>query len=129
VTDHKTGRNRSNPDLIVGGGTVLQPVLYSAAIEAGLQKRVVSGRLFYSTTAGGFVEHEIPINDYTRGQGLQVLTIVDRAIEQGFLVAAPGERACNWCDFRAVCGPREEERTRKKTPDRLADLEALRSMR
>src|SRR5262249_18150401 len=28
VTDHKTGKNRSNPDLIVGGGAVLQPVLY-----------------------------------------------------------------------------------------------------
>src|SRR5262249_53104493 len=30
VTDHKTGKNRSKPELIVGGGTVLQPVLYSA---------------------------------------------------------------------------------------------------
>jgi hypothetical protein len=129
VTDHKTGRNRSNPDLIVGGGTVLQPVLYSAAIETGLGKRVVAGRLFYSTTAGGFVEHEIPITDYTRGQGLQVLTIVDRAIERGFLAAAPAERACTWCDFRPVCGPREEERTAKKSPGPLADLEALRSMR
>jgi hypothetical protein len=28
-----------------------------------------------------------------------------------------------------VCGPREEERTKRKAPDRLADLEALRSMR
>jgi CRISPR/Cas system-associated exonuclease Cas4 (RecB family) len=129
VTDHKTGKNRSTPDLIVGGGSVLQPVLYSAAVETGLGKKVVAGRLFYSTTAGGFVEHEIPINDYTRGQGLQVLTIVDRAIEQGFLPAAPAKRACTWCDFRPVCGPREEERTGKKAAGRLADLEALRSMR
>ena len=129
VTDHKTGKNRSNPDLIVGGGSVLQPVLYSVAVEQGLGKKVVAGRLFYATTAGGFVEHEIPINDYTRGQGLQVLTIVDRAVETGFLAAAPAERACTWCDFRPVCGPREEERTKGKAPDRLADLEALRSMR
>jgi CRISPR/Cas system-associated exonuclease Cas4 (RecB family) len=129
VTDHKTGRNRSNPDLIVGGGTVLQPVLYSAVIEQGLGKTVAAGRLFYCTTAGGFAEHEIPINGYTRGQGLQVLTIVDRAVESGFLVAAPVERACTWCDFRPVCGPREEERVRRKAPDRLGDLEALRNMR
>ena len=60
MTDHKTGKNRSNPDLIVGGGSVLQPVLYSVAVERGLGKRVVAGRLFYSTTVGGFVEHEIP---------------------------------------------------------------------
>ena len=129
ITDHKTGRNRSNPDLVVDGGKVLQPVLYSVAIEEGLGKKVVAGRLFYCTTAGGFVEHEIPINDHTRSQGLQVLTIVDRSVEQGFLAAAPAERACTWCDFRPVCGPREEERVKRKSHDRLADLEALRSMK
>ena len=129
VTDHKTGKNRSNPDLIVGGGSVLQPVLYAVAIERGLGEKVVEGRLFYSTTAGGFVEHKIPINDYTRGQGLQVLAIIDRALELGFLAASPAERACTWCDFRPVCGPREEERTARKAQDKLADLQALRSMR
>ena len=129
ITDHKTGKNRSTPELVVGGGAVLQPVLYSVAVEQGLGKKAVAGRLFYCTTAGGFIEHEIPVNDYTRGQGLQALTIIDRAVEQGFLVAAPAERACTWCDFRPVCGPREEERTRRKAPDKLADLEALRSMR
>jgi CRISPR/Cas system-associated exonuclease Cas4 (RecB family) len=129
VTDHKTGKNRSNPDLIVGGGAVLQPVLYSMAVEEGLKKKVVGGRLFYCTTAGGFVEHEIPINEYTRSQGLQALTIVDRAVEHGFLPAAPAERACTWCDFRPVCGPGEERRVAHKAKDKLADLEALRSMR
>jgi hypothetical protein len=129
VTDHKTGRNRSNPDLIVGGGTVLQPVLYSMAVEQGLRKKVVAGRLYYSTTAGGFADKAIELNDYTRGQALQVLETIDRAVEEGFLVAAPAERACTWCDFRPVCGPREQERVKRKAADRLADLEALRSMR
>ena len=129
ITDHKTGKNRSNPDLIVGGGTMLQPVLYSMAIEQGLEKKVAEGRLFYCTTAGGFADHKIPINDYTRGQGLQVLTIVDRAVEQGFLPAAPADGACRWCDFRSVCGPREEERVGRKSADRLADLLALRAIR
>src|SRR5262245_6393826 len=129
VTDHKTGKNRATPDLIVGGGAVLQPVLYSVAVEKGLGKRVVKGRLYYSTTAGGFNDKEIEINDYTRGQGLQVLTVIDRSVEFGFLPAAPAERACTWCDFRPVCGPREEERVERKARDKLADLEALRSMR
>ena len=104
-------------------------MLYSVAIEQGLGKKVAEGRLFYATTAGGFVEHAIPITDYNRRQGLQVLEIIDRAIEGGFLAPAPAERACTWCDFRPVCGPREEERTARKAADRLADLEALRSMR
>ena len=129
VTDHKTGKNRSNKDLIIGGGGVLQPVLYSAAVEQGLGKKVDAGRLYYCTTPGGFADHSIPINDYNRAQGLHALTIIDRAIETGFLVAAPSDRACTWCDFRPVCGPREEERVKHKSADKIADLEALRSMR
>jgi len=129
VVDHKTGRNRSKDGMIVGGGAVLQPVLYSAAVEQALSKKVVEGRLYYCTTAGGFATHPIKLDDYNRTQGLHVLTVIDRAVEQGFLVAAPAERACTWCDFRPVCGPREEERVRHKAGDRVADLEALRSMR
>ena len=108
---------------------MLQPVLYSLAIEQGLGEAVSAGRLYYCTTAGGFTEHEIQIDDYARNQGRQVLAIVDRAIEQGFLAAAPGDRACRWCDFRPVCGPREEVRIARKATDRLADLLTLRSMR
>jgi CRISPR/Cas system-associated exonuclease Cas4 (RecB family) len=129
ITDHKTGKNRSTPDMVIGGGAVLQPVLYSMAIEQGLGKKVATGRLFYCTTAGGFVEKEIEINDYTRGQGLQALAIVDRAIERGFLAAAPAKDACRWCDFRSVCGPREEARVARKNQNDLADLIALRAMR
>jgi ATP-dependent helicase/nuclease subunit B len=129
VTDHKTGKNRSNPDLIVGGGATLQPVLYSVAVEQALGVRVVEGRLYYATTVGGFADKPIPIDDYTRGQGLQVLEIIDRAVEGGFLPAVPADRACTWCDFRPVCGPREAERTKRKARERLADLEALRGMR
>ncbi len=129
ITDHKTGKNRSNPDLVVGGGQMLQPVLYSVAAEQALGKKVVEGRLYYATTVGGFIDKAIAMNDYTRGQGLRVLEIVDRAIENGFLVAAPSDRACTWCDFRPVCGPSEEARTKRKAKEPLADLKALRAMR
>jgi CRISPR/Cas system-associated exonuclease Cas4 (RecB family) len=129
VTDHKTGKNRAKDGLIVGGGGTLQPVLYSAAVEQGLGTKVVEGRLYYCTTAGGYTHHPIQLNDYNRSQGLQVLTIIDRSIEQGFLAAAPAERACTWCDFRPVCGPGEEERVSHKDRNKLADLAALRSMR
>jgi RecB family exonuclease len=129
VTDHKTGKDRSRQGMVVNGGTVLQPVLYSAAVQEALNRPVVEGRLFYCTTAGGFTPFPIRIDRETTGQGLQVLEIVDRAIEQGFLVAAPDERACNWCDFRPVCGPHERERVKRKPTDRLGDLIALREMR
>ena len=128
VTDHKTGKNRSTPRTVIGGGGMLQPVLYGMAIEAILSKPVVSGRLFYCTAAGGFTEHEIPLSDPNRRAALEALEIVDRAIDLGFLPPAPAARACTWCDFRAVCGPDEEKHVARKAADRLGDLTALRGM-
>jgi ATP-dependent helicase/nuclease subunit B len=128
VTDHKTGKNRSTARTVIGGGGTLQPVLYGMAIEAALAKPVVSGRLFYCTTAGGFTEHEIPLSEANRRAALEALEIVDRAIELGFLPPAPAPRACTWCDFRAVCGPDEEKHVGRKSADLLGDLTALRGM-
>jgi hypothetical protein len=53
--------------------------------------------------------------------------VIDRAIELGFLAAAPVDGACAWCSFRAVCGPNEEQRISRKPTDRLRDLLELRS--
>ena len=128
VTDHKTGRK---PDaiekVVIGGGAVLQPVLYGVAVEAALGARVSYGRLFYCTSAGSFAEHGIPLNEAARAQGLEVLRIIDRAVETGFLAAAPDEEACSRCDFRPVCGPGVRRRVQRKPQDRLADLLELRS--
>jgi ATP-dependent helicase/nuclease subunit B len=127
VTDHKTGKDRSTRDQVINGGTVLQPVLYAEALENVLDQPVQSGRLFFCTSAGGYSSHEIPIVDRTRALGIEALTIVDRAIELGRLMAAPAEDACTWCDFRPVCGPSEFKRTRRKHPALLEDLQELRT--
>lgn len=126
VTDHKTGKNRTTWKTVLGGGAILQPVLYSLALEQALSTPVASGRLFYCTAAGGFTDHEIPINDANRRAGLEALEIIDRAIELGFLPAAPTKGACTWCDFRTVCGPHEERRVAQKPAEKLGDLLALR---
>jgi CRISPR/Cas system-associated exonuclease Cas4 (RecB family) len=128
ITDHKTGRNRTTPRTVIGGGGTLQPVIYGLAIEKILERPVKEGRLFYATTAGGFAEHPVPLSDANRRAGLEALEIIDRAIELGFLAAAPNERACAWCDFRPVCGPHEELRiATRKSKDPLSDLIELRS--
>lgn len=131
VTDHKTGRNRTTVATIVDGGRILQPVLYSVALEASTGETVEEGRLSYCTSAGGFTEHRIALDPIIRRRGLEVLEIVDRAIEHGMLAARPwrdrqGSVACDHCDFRAVCGPEEAQRTSRK-PE-VEDLEALRRM-
>ena len=128
VTDHKTGRTPDRIErVIIGGGAVLQPVLYAMAVEAGLGRPVSHGRLYYCTSTGGYSSHEIPLTDATRTAGLEVLHVIDRAVEQGFLAAAPTEEACGRCDFRPVCGPDVFRRIARKPQDRLADLLALRS--
>ena len=128
LTDHKTGRKPDRIDkVIIGGGAVLQPVLYAMVAETALDQPIYCGRLFYCTSNGSFYPHEIPLNEYTRQAGLEVLQVVDRAIERGFLAAAPAEDACGRCDFRPVCGPGVFKRVSRKPQDALADLAALRS--
>jgi CRISPR/Cas system-associated exonuclease Cas4 (RecB family) len=127
VTDHKTSRNRSTRSSIIGGGTQLQPVIYSLAVEAATGCTVETGRFSYCTTAGGFTDHPVPINERTRRMGIEVLEIIDRAVEQGVLPPAPAEKACTICDFRPVCGPDQEEGTRGKPHNRIEDLLELRS--
>jgi hypothetical protein len=128
VTDHKTGKNRTSLATIVDGGRVLQPVLYGLALENLTGDLVEEGRLSYCTTTGGFSEHHIPLDALTRRRGVEVLEIIDRAIERGTLAARPAREACTYCDFLAVCGPDEERRTRRKPDGLHADLEALRRM-
>jgi CRISPR/Cas system-associated exonuclease Cas4 (RecB family) len=127
VTDHKTGKYRGKDHMMVDGGRALQPVLYSLALEEATGRPVVEGRLYYATTAGGYRDVRIPLTPQARRIGLEVLEIIDRAIETGFLAPAPDEKACTWCDFRPVCGPTAERRiNRFKSRDPLADLLELR---
>ena len=128
ITDHKTGRNRTTPRTVIGGGGTLQPVIYGLAIEKIMDRPVREGRLFYATTAGGFAEHPVPLSEANRRAGLEALEIIDRAIELGFLPAAPAERACTWCDFRSICGPDEPRHAARKAAEPLGDLTALRGI-
>jgi ATP-dependent helicase/DNAse subunit B len=128
ITDHKTGRNRTTPRTVIGGGATLQPVVYGLAVEKIFGRPVREGRLFYCTAAGGFAQHPVRLSDANRRAAIEALEIIDRSIELGFLPAAPAERACTWCDFRSICGPDVPRHVTRKPADRLSDLAALRDM-
>jgi RecB family exonuclease len=128
VTDHKTGKARVPEDAIVWGGEALQPVLYALAAEALLEGPVESGRLYYCTADGDFSERLIPLDEVSRAHARTAIGVVARALEDGFLPAAPKKDACRWCDYRPVCGPYEESRTARKPADRLTDLKMLRGL-
>jgi CRISPR/Cas system-associated exonuclease Cas4 (RecB family) len=132
VTDHKTGRAIRDPVRTVGGGRVLQPVLYALAAEQLLRERgleVESGRLFFCTQRGGYATVEVTLDERSRSAAATVLETVDRGIAESFLPAAPDTGDCRYCDYRAICGPYEEYRVKRKRQDRLRDLVELRSLR
>ena len=128
VTDYKTGKDRAVGSVVVGQGELLQPVLYSLAVERIRKQSVSEARLWYCTSTGGYGERIVPIRDSTRSCGSEVLKIIDHAVEAGFLPPAPREGACNWCDFRVVCGPYEEFRVTRKDQKSLTALFHLRDM-
>lgn len=128
VTDHKTGKPPERIPLYVGGGTLLQPLLYGLAVERLLDEKVEVGRLFYSTHRGGYLEIDIAMSDAARMRAQQVLATIDEAIRTGFLPAAPHKDVCDTCDYRPVCGPYEALRVRRKPQERLEDLQVLRGI-
>jgi ATP-dependent helicase/DNAse subunit B len=128
VTDHKTGKARVPHEAVIWGGAALQPVLYALVAEQGLDAPVEGGRLYYCTADGDFNERVIPLDDESRAAAATAIGVVGGALERAFLPAAPRKDACVWCDYRRVCGPFEEQRTRRKPDEPLADLHALREL-
>jgi len=126
VTDHKTGRARVADHPLVSGGEVLQPILYSLALEEMTGKLVHEGRLWFCTSAGEFKVVPVQLTETSRRAGVEVLEIIDRGVEQGLLAAYPKQGACQWCDFGAVCGPNADRRTRQKHPAKFQDVIELR---
>jgi ATP-dependent helicase/DNAse subunit B len=129
VTDHKTGKVPKEPIRWTGKGEVLQPLLYALAAESQFKLPVESGRLFYCTQRGGFREQVITIDEHAR-RAIQLVTdSVEEAVREGFFPAAPRHQACTFCDFRIVCGPHEELRTKHKSRQRLQGLDDIRKTR
>jgi ATP-dependent helicase/DNAse subunit B len=128
ATDHKTGKVWAKEGVVVGGGKVLQPVLYALVCEQMLGAPVESGRLYYCTSAGAYTERVVPLDARARGYVDEIVRIMGEALRQGFLPAAPEAGACTYCDYRPVCGPHEELRTGRKPRERLSALTRVRDM-
>ncbi|MGC2443374.1 RecB family exonuclease, partial [Candidatus Binatus sp.] len=128
VTDHKTGKVRAEKNFVIGGGKTLQPVLYALAAESVLKEKIYAGRLYYCTAAGGYEERVVEINDEARAASRKFVAIIKEALTAGFFPAAPDDRECDWCDYKRVCGPYEERRSKIKPAARLKSLKTLREM-
>ena len=125
VTDHKTGKRPDTAPLYVGGGKLLQPLLYGLAARKLLGREVAQGRLFYATQRGAYEPVTISINEKSRMVLARLLGNIDASLANGFLPPAPQKDTCEHCDYRPVCGPYEEQRYEECKDRRDERLEAL----
>jgi len=68
----------------------------------------------------------VPLDEEAREGARAVAKTVGDALRDGFLPAAPVKGGCEYCDYKVVCGPYEEQRTRRKQPAKLLPLKELR---
>jgi CRISPR/Cas system-associated exonuclease Cas4 (RecB family) len=85
------------------------------------------GQLYFCTRRGGYKRYEVPVHELSLLALGSVLDLLEHSLENGFFPAAPREGACARCDFRPVCGPWEELRTRRKPQEPLQRLSDVRS--
>ena len=98
-------------------------VLYALAAEKMLGEPVSVGRLYYSTIAQNYAAIDVPLNDWSRRRAAQALEIIDAAMRDGFLPAAPRKDGCKRCEYLPVCGPYEEERVAREVAAGVEGLE------
>lgn len=130
ATDYKTGKVKADAEAIIGGGRHLQPILYSLVLEQLFPGvKIWGGRLYYTTFVGGFTERPVLLDSLARESFGLVVRTIRESLATGFFPAMPGEGACAWCDYRAVCGPEEERRVVQSRKNLKAELVPLRTLR
>ncbi len=124
VTDHKSGKFDGKRKQLIDGGKTLQPVFTRLPRKSCSPEKARStcGRLYFCTSAGGFAEQTVPLDERARDAAMQVAEAVGDAIARPFLPAAPAEGQCERCDYRVVCGPYEERRSARKPQGNLEPL-------
>ena len=113
ITDYKTGRpsiETTPQQRILFGGRALQPLLYALAYEALSGAEAASGRLYYATVRGAYLETVVDAAaEESRAVFESFVEHLDRAIRNGRFPALPNPgvsyRVCDYCDYLPVCGP------------------------
>ena len=122
ITDYKTGRasiETTRQQRILFGGRALQPLLYALAYEALSGAPTASGRLYYATIRGTYLETVVDAaSEESRAVFEAFVGGLDRATRNGRFPALPNPgvtyRVCDYCDYLPVCGPRPANHARTK---------------
>ena len=122
ITDYKTGRasiETTRQQRILFGGRALQPLLYALAYEALSGTPTASGRLYYATIRGTYLETVVDAaSEESQAVFEAFVGGLDRATRNGRFPALPNPgvtyRVCDYCDYLPVCGPRPANHARTK---------------
>ncbi len=79
------------------------------------QHQVTGGNAFYCTTKGHFLRNEVALAEPARDAAGRSAADHQRSLPRRLFPAAPAEKACEFCDFRRICGPYERERVERRT--------------
>jgi CRISPR/Cas system-associated exonuclease Cas4 (RecB family) len=114
AVDYKSGQ-APRPIGAIGGGRMLQPLLYALVLEKLFPElNVAGGQAYYCTARGEYRRIEVALGSRATHAAELVAHTIGDALAHGFLPAAPDKGACEYCDFASVCGPYEEQRIARK---------------
>ena len=103
MTDHKTGKNRTEATTTINGGKTLQPVLYSLVVEAMTGETVSAGRLYYCTEAGKFTAHTVHLEEARQHNRRTDYGSAERLLRE-LLARVPQEHTRLRADLASVLG-------------------------
>ncbi|MDE2880502.1 MAG: PD-(D/E)XK nuclease family protein, partial [Acidobacteriota bacterium] len=112
-------------------------LLYALAYEALSGSPATSGRLYYATVRGAYLETEVDAaSEDSRAVFESFVAGLDRAVQGGRFPALPNPgvsyRVCDYCDYLPVCGPRPAGYARTKARPGFAaaldDVAGIRSL-
>lgn len=111
IVDYKTGSfsrreyydDKGSPR--VKGGVLLQPLLYGTAVKRIFGVPVHTGSLYFATIKGRYETVPVLLTGESEEEIEAVLRHIEEAVMGGFMPAAPAENACEFSDYRPVCGP------------------------
>lgn len=118
VVDYKSGKHEGYKNNSVKNGTKIQMPLYLWACRT-LYPDLIPEQAVYEfiTAKGGYGSTIFDAKDWSKVEEplKTLLTTVADAVEKGLFPAAA--KACQYCDFRLLCGPGVEKRGERKTED------------
>ncbi len=110
VVDYKTGKvPKGLQDNDFAGGQALQLPIYLLAAEALFARTIIElAQYRYVTRSGDYVARTFTREALAerRAVFMSMLNTIAEGVRKGrFFVGLPDTGNCDFCDFRAVCGP------------------------